>query len=104
MISLNGQPYDSTILKEVPPSEEYVMNRSFSVCNKCSRLGQLYHKLKHNKHKIFQMTKELVGEKQKRGNKPDTKILSELIANDVWHEQQFLKMQDLWADTDTFIR
>jgi len=105
MISLYGQPYDPTTLKTVPPSEEAVMNRNFSVCTKCSRLGQLYHKLQHHKHKMFQMATEVVEERRRSSANPDTtKILNELLANEVWLEQQFRKMQDLWADTDTFIR
>jgi len=105
MISLYGQPYDPTTLKTVPPSEEAVMNRNFSVCTKCSRLGQLYHKLQHQKHKMFVMATEVVEERKRSAANPDTtKILNELLANEVWLEQQFRKMQDLWADTDTFIR
>ena len=100
-IFLNGQPYDSTILKEVAPSEEAVKNKSFSVCAKCNQLGKLYHNLKHHKYKLFQKTKTLVWEKQKMGGKEltDVNILSELLANDIWLEKQFRKLQYLWADT-----
>ena len=108
MISLYGQPYDPTTLKTVPPSEEAVMNRvqmkqdaflcfhgfislllqNFSVCTKCSRLGQLYHKLQHHKHKMFQMATEVVEERRRSSANPDTtKILNELLANEVWLEQ-----------------
>ena len=119
MISLYGQPYDPTTLKTVPPSEEAVMNRvrmnetrytstrismassenvallqNFSVCTKCSRLGQLYHKLQHHKHKMFQMATEVVEERRRSSANPDTtKILNELLANEVWLEQVGLSLQ-----------
>ena len=67
--------------------------QNFSVCTKCSRLGQLYHKLQHHKHKMFQMATEVVEERRRSSANPDTtKILNELLANEVWLEQVCFKM------------
>ena len=105
MISLCGQPYNLITLKTVLPSDDAKMNRRFSVCDKCSRLAQLYHKVQHHKHKLFQMLMGLVEERQRSPGNPDqTKIVNEFLANEVWLGQQFRKMQDLWVDTDTFNR
>ena len=67
---------------------EISLLQNFSVCTKCSRLGQLYHKLQHHKHKMFQMATEVVEERRRSSANPDTtKILNELLANEVWLEQ-----------------
>ena len=62
--------------------------QNFSVCERCSRLAQLYHKLHHLKHRMFIMCSEVV--ESKKNSAPEvetTRILNELLANDVWLEQ-----------------
>jgi hypothetical protein len=105
MVQMFGQPYHQNTLKPVPPSEQASMNRNFSVCGKCSRLAQLYHKLYHQKHKMFTICAEVVDSRKKNSPGLDTtRMLNELLADDQWLETQFRKMQDLWADADTFVR
>merc|ERR1711935_1034385 len=105
MVQMFGQPYHQNTLKPVPPSEQASMNRNFSVCGKCSRLAQLYHKLYHQKHKMFTICAEVVDSRKKNSPGLDTtRMLNELLADDQWLETQFRKVQDLWADADTFVR
>ena len=62
--------------------------QNFSVCKKCSRLGQLFHRLTHQKHRMFNMCSEVVEGRKKSSPAYDTtKILNELLANDAWLEQ-----------------
>ncbi len=62
--------------------------QNFSVCKKCSRLGQLFHRLTHQKHRMFNMCSEVVeGRKRSSPAYDTTKILNELLANDAWLEQ-----------------
>ena len=64
--------------------------QNFSVCLKCSRLCQLYHRLTHQKHRMFNMCSEVVeGRKRTSPAYDTTKILNELLANDAWLEQVF---------------
>jgi len=105
MMQMFGQPYHQNTLKPVPPSEQASMNRNFSVCSKCSRLAQLYHKLYHQKQTMFTICAEVVDSRKKNSPGLDTtRMLNELLADDQWLETQFRKMQDLWADADTFVR
>ena len=63
-------------------------SQNFSVCSKCSRLTQLYHRLHHQKRKMFDFALEVVEERRKSAaNSDTTKILNELLANEVWLEQ-----------------
>ena len=87
----------------------------------------MYHKLQHQKHKMFIVCSDVVETRKKNSPELDTtRMLNELLADDSWletvrkcfHEkigkmkfsrfffffQQFRKMQDLWADADTFVR
>lgn len=51
-------------------------------------MAQLYHKLHHLKHRMFIMCSEVV--ESKKNSAPEvetTRILNELLANDVWLEQ-----------------
>lgn len=105
MVQMFGQPYNQNTLKPVPPSEQACMNRNFSVCSKCSRLAQLFHRLHHQKHKMFGSCSDVVESRKKNSPGLDTtRILNDLLADDSWLEQAFRKMQDLWADADTFMR
>jgi hypothetical protein len=105
MVQMYGQPYNQNTLKPVPPDEQARLNRNFSVCKKCSRLASLFHRLHHQKHRMFTICVEVVeGRKKLIPNLDTTKILNELLANDKWLEQQFKRMQDIWADADTFVR
>ena len=98
-----GQPYHQNTLKPVVPSAQASMN--FSVCSKCSRLAQLYHKLYHQKHQMFTICTDAVDSRRKNSPGLDTKgMLIELINDDQWLETNFRIMQDLWADADTFVR
>ena len=108
MVQMFGQPYDPTSLKTIPPSEDASSNRvsyyftfqdvsflflnlflqNFSVCTNCSRLAQLYHRLAHQKHRMFAMCSEVVETRRKSAvNFDTTKLLNELLANDKWLEQ-----------------
>jgi len=105
MIQMYGQPYNQNTLKPVPPDEQASLNRNFSVCQKCSRIAALFHRLHHQKHRMFSECNDVVEGRKKANPALDTtKILNELLANDKWLEQQFKKMQDVWADADTFVR
>jgi len=105
MVQMFGQPYHQNTLKPVAPSEQASMNRNFSVCSKCSRLAQLYHKLYHQKHKMFTICADVVDSRKKNSPGLDTtRMLNELLADDQWLETNFRIMQDLWADADTFVR
>ena len=99
--------------------------QNFGVCSKCSRLAQLYHKLHHQKQSMFNVCSDVVETRKKSNAGLDTtRMLNELLADDSWLEtvsisefsntysmvvifvflQQFRRMQDLWADADTFVR
>jgi len=105
MIQLFGQPYNPNTLKSTVPSEQACMSRNFNICKKCIRLAQLYHKLQHQKHKMFIVCSDVVETRKKNSPELDTtRMLNELLADDSWLETQFRKMQDLWADADTFVR
>ena len=98
-----GQPYHQNTLKPVAPSEQASMN--ISVCSKCSRLAQLYHKLYHQKHQMFTICTDAVDFTKKNSPGLDIPgILNELLTDDQWLEMNFRIMQDLWADADTFVR
>jgi len=103
MVQLFGQPYHSNTLLQVQPDADAIINRNFSVCAGCARMCKLYHKLHHQKHQIFVNCSAIVdGRKNSTPGIDTTNILNELLADDVWLEQQFTLMQDLWADADSF--
>ncbi|CAB4064509.1 unnamed protein product [Lepeophtheirus salmonis] len=105
MIQMFGQPYNQNSLNPVLPKEEARLHRNFSICNSCSRLASLYHRLSHNKQKMFQVCSKLVEVNSRSNpNKDTTLLLNELLANDDWLDQQFNKIQELWAEADSFIR
>ena len=108
MIQMYGQPYNKNTLKSVPPDEQARLNRvsknncqklqsskvytlqNFSVCHKCGRLAALFHRLHHQKHRMFTICVEVVESRRKSSpNLDTTKILNELLANDKWLEQVF---------------
>jgi hypothetical protein len=105
MIQMYGQPYNQNTLKPIPPDETARLHRNFSVCKKCGYLASLFHKLHHQKHRMYTSCLQVVEDRKKAvPNLDTTKILNELLANDKWLEQQFKRMQDIWADADTFTR
>jgi len=105
MLQMFGQPYNSNTLATIPPNPEAMMNRNFSVCEECSRLCTLYHRLHHQKQKLYMMCSEIVEKRKTDAPGIDTtQILNQLLADDTWLETQFKKMQDLWADADCFIK
>ena len=99
---LNGQPYNFTTLHYRPPSsEEAIMIKTFSVCKNCSQLGKHYHQLQHFKITMFQIVKELVHQRQMKGDGAQhDKILTELLSNQIWLDEEFRKLQDLWVSTN----
>jgi len=104
MLQMFGQPYNSNTLSTIPPDPEAMMNRNFSVCEDCSRLCSLFHKLHHQKQTLYTMCFEIV-EKRKTENPgiDTTQILNQLLADDTWLETQFKKMQSLWGDADGYV-
>jgi len=105
MLQMFGQPYNNNTLGTIPPNPEAMMNRNFSVCEECSRLCNLYHRLHHQKQKLYMMCSEIVERRKTDAPGIDTtQILNQLLADDTWLETQFKKMQDLWADADCFIK
>ena len=61
--------------------------QNFGVCSKCSRLAQLYHKLHHQKQKLFSVCSEVVESRKKNSPGLDTtRMLNELLADDSWLE------------------
>ena len=71
------------------PTNNYLFKfQNFSVCKKCSRLAALFHRLHHQKHRMFTICVEVVESRKKAvPNLDTTKILNELLANDKWLEQ-----------------
>ena len=64
------------------------MLQNFSVCKKCSRLAALFHRLHHQKHRMYSNCVEVVEARKKAvPNLDTTKILNELLANDRWLAQ-----------------
>jgi len=105
MLQMFGQPYNNNTLGTIPPNPEAMMNRNFSVCEECSRLCHLYHRLHHQKQKLYMMCSEIVERRKTDSPGIDTtQILNQLLADDTWLETQFKKMQDLWADADCFVK
>ncbi len=49
----------------------------------------MYHRLHHQKHRMFNMCSEVVEQRRKAmgGGQETTNILNELLANDSWLEQ-----------------
>jgi len=100
-----GQPYNNNTLCTIPPDQDAMLNRNFSVCSSCSELCTLYHLLHHQKQKLYVMCSEIV--EKRKTNSPGidtTRILNQLLADDTWLEAQFRKMQDLWAEADCFVQ
>ena len=63
------------------------------MCPNCSRLAQLYHRLAHQKHRMFAMCSEVVETRRKSASNFDTtKLLNELLANDKWLEQVLIAL------------
>ena len=61
--------------------------QNFNVCKKCIRLAQLYHKLQHQKHKMFIVCSDVVETRKKNAPELDTtRMLNELLADDSWLE------------------
>jgi len=103
MVQLYGQPYHPNTLSPVQPDPNSMMNRNFSVCGGCVGISMLYHRLHHQKHKLYMDCSVIV--ETRKANDPafdTTKILNQLLADDAWLEQQFHVMQELWADADAF--
>merc|ERR1712020_327093 len=101
MIQMYGQPYNQNTLKPVPPDEQARLNRNFSVCKKCSRLAALFHRLHHQKHRMFTICVEVVeGRKKAMPDMDTTKILNELLANDKWLEQVRKQTSLKWSFAD----
>ena len=58
------------------------------MCQKCSRIAALFHRLHHQKHRMFSECSDVVEGRRKANPALDTtKILNELLANDKWLEQ-----------------
>jgi len=54
---------------------------------------------------MFTVCSDVVETRRKNSPGLDTtRMLNELLADDSWLESQFRRMQDLWADADTFVR
>lgn len=104
MLQMFGQPYNSNTLSTIPPDPEAMMNRNFSVCVDCSRLCSLFHKLHHQKQKLYIMCSEIVEKRKTESPGIDTtQILNQLLADDTWLETQFKSMQSLWGDADGYV-
>jgi hypothetical protein len=103
MVQLYGQPYHPNTLSPVQPDENALMNRNFPVCSGCAAISKLYHRLHHQKNKLY-MDCNVIVETRKNAdvNTDTTKILNQLLADDAWLEQQFHVMQEVWADADAF--
>lgn len=64
-----------------------ILLQNFSICSKCCRLGQLFHKLHHQKHRMFSACSEVVESRKKNTPNIDTtRMLNELLADDGWLE------------------
>ena len=61
--------------------------QNFSVCEECSRLCTLYHRLHHQKQKLYMMCSEIVEKRKTDAPGIDTtQILNQLLADDTWLE------------------
>ena len=57
------------------------------MCGDCSRLCELFHRLHHQKQKLYVMCSEIV--EKRKTNSPGidtTQILNQLLADDTWLE------------------
>jgi len=71
--------------------------QNFPLCPRCSRLTLLYHRLQHQKQRMFMTCSEVVEGRKKAAQKAGkgssaagaetTNILNELLANESWLEQ-----------------
>merc|ERR1712109_189908 len=92
-------------LKYDPSVSVTGMDVEFLVCSKCKVLVKIFHELHHHKRYLFNTCMELIN--KKKAEKPDVEsaaILTELLANNVWLEEQFKKAQSNWADAETYVR
>ena len=87
--------------------------QNFNICKKCIRLAQLYHKLQHQKHKMFIVCSDVVETRKKNSPELDTtRMLNELLADDSWletvrnsrfHEKK-LRFNDFFSFFSNFVK
>jgi len=104
-VKMSGIPYNLKNLKDDASVSVTGMDVEFLVCSKCKVLVKIFHELHHHKRYLFNTCMELIN--KKKAEKPDVEsaaILTELLANNVWLEEQFKKAQSNWADAETYVR
>ena len=72
--------------------------QNFSVCEDCGSLCGLYHRLHHMKQKLYMMCAEIVEKRKVDCPGIDTtKILNQLLADDVWLETVMRAFHYCWV-------
>jgi len=104
-VKMSGTPYNPSNLRNDESASVSGMDVEFLICSKCKVLANLYHQLHHHKIHLFNTCMALIN--QRKAEKPEMEsasILTEVLANNKWLEEQFKKAQSNWADADTYVR
>lgn len=104
-LKLSGKPYKQENLKEEENGVLAGANGEFLICSKCKVLVGIFHQLYHYKHILFLTCRDMINERKKEDPSMESAtILTELLANTKWLEEQFQEVQERWADAETYIR
>merc|ERR1711981_672887 len=101
-LKLSGTPYKQDTLKEERGDARLL---EFLICSKCKVLADIFHQLFHQKHLLFGICEEMINKRRKEEPAMESAaILTELLANTKWLDEQFKTVQERWADAETYIR
>lgn len=104
-VKMLGKPYNEANLKEDEKKIPAGLNGEFLICSKCRVLTDIFHRLHHHKYRLYTACGELINKrKEEEPSMESATILTELLANSSWLESQFKKMQEGWADAETYCR
>ena len=100
-VQMAGHAYSSSTLRQLKLDQNENVSKSFNLCQKCNNLSQLFHRLVHQKHWMSKLCSEAVTSLKKDSPRIETAaILNYFLDDEEWLEQQFKKVQDLWANVD----
>lgn len=103
-LKLSGKPYKQDNLKE---EEKGILAGAgeFLICSKCKVLSAIFHQLYHYKHILLITCEEMINKRKKEEPSMESAtILTELLANTSWLDEQFKNVQERWADAETYTR
>jgi len=104
-VKMSGTPYNQENLKADEKFSTSGMDVEFLMCSKCRPLATIFNRLHHHKYRLFHTCMELINKrKEEQPNMESATILTELLANTTWLEEQFKNTQESWADADTYAR